>query len=85
MSDFPFFEFGIALVVVIINGFIAKLLAGIWLSDDKARIAAFAFMLGSMAAVGGFGSGTAAGALAGLVALWWLLFKQGKAGVADPV
>lgn len=78
MSDLSFFEFGIALVVVIINGFTAKLLAGIWLSNDKARIAAFAFMLGSMGAAGGFDYGIAAGALVGLVALWWLLFKREK-------
>jgi hypothetical protein len=81
VSDFFFFEFAIALVVVIINGFIAKLLAGIWLSNDKAKIAAFAFMLGSMSAAGGYDYGVAAGALVGLVALGWLLFKREKTAV----
>ena len=78
MSDFSFFELGIGLVVVTINGLIAKLVAGIWLPDDKARIAAFAFTLGSIGAARGYTYGLTVGALCGAIALWWLLFRREK-------
>lgn len=79
MNELSVFELGIGVVVVPLNGLIAKAVAGIWLSDDKARIAAFAFMLGSMGALPKERSGLVVGAVIGLVGLWWLFFKRGKA------
>lgn len=76
MSEVAPLEFGVPLVVVLINGFLARAIAAIWLRADRPAIAAFAFVLGTLPMLRGTSLLTIAGAMTGLIALWWLLFKQ---------
>ncbi|MCL6251906.1 hypothetical protein M3P36_12740 [Altererythrobacter sp. KTW20L] len=73
------FGFMVAVLVVVINGLIAMAVAKIWLTEGKARIAGFAFVLGAGIVGGGRDFGFAAGTVVGLIALWLLLFKREKA------
>jgi hypothetical protein len=76
------FAFTVVFIALWLNMAITRAIAGIWLDDGKAKIAAFAFALGSLA---GFrdpvlGDGTTIGSVLGMIAayssLWWVHFGR---------
>lgn len=76
--------FAIVMVVTWMNMFISRAVASIFLSKDKANIAAYAFLLGSLAAIsrGSFGSDVGVGLLSGIIvayaSVWWACFGRNR-------
>ena len=78
------FVFAVVVLAVWVNMAIAKLIAGIWLDDEKATIAAFAFALGSLAGLKhvDFYDGSTAGLWLGVIvaygSAWWVHFGRAR-------
>jgi hypothetical protein len=76
------FTFAIAIFAIWLNMAIAKAIVGVWLDDEKATLAAFAFSLGTLAGLRAlpFHDDTMFGGLAGVVlaylGLWWVHFGR---------
>lgn len=76
----------IAAVSTVLSGLLLKWLIGKWLTEREACIATFSLVLGALAGSGllnthlGSDSVTSKAAFsAGLVVLWWVLFKRKRA------
>jgi hypothetical protein len=84
---FSLFTALIAFVVVWLNMVLTSAIASIWLDSEKAKIAGFAFVLGTFVAAdkqffGDDGIGLMVGGTLGFISVWWFHFAKKRQGVA---
>jgi hypothetical protein len=79
--------FPLALVVVVLHGYLARWVAGSFVSEDHKDVAGFSFVLGmaylALGQINDFSTelmlGASMGYIAGLTVVWYLFFKREKA------
>ncbi|VVT16351.1 hypothetical protein [Erythrobacter sp. EC-HK427] len=80
MIEWSFFQFFIAILVTPLNGAIALFVSRFFVSGREARIAAFAYTLGTgFLGLNDVPVSLIAGWAVGMIVLWWWFFKSKSA------